>query len=218
MKNEEQTPAGDPDGQPSVDDDNNPTAPSSTDDSSPLAFLTSHPETRSLVLGAASGSSHQPLTTSSTFITSQLPALRALLATLRPKLARLAAAAAPPPHEPSSHVDDPTRSQSQEEELQLSTPDARTQYIETQTRRHLTTTQGLDLDATGAVRDGAEWQGPGRRIGPDEVRSLEQVVDILKAAKEEARRAGDGDGDGKGDEDGDGDIEMEEEAREDDGA
>ena len=160
---------------------------------SPLAFLTNHPETASLATTGGSGTvSTQPLTTSTSFIMSQLPGLRALLADLRPRLSTLSSAEPPPP----SSYQDPTRPPPRDP-MQDPSPaaaqDARTQYIESEARRHLTTRQGLELDALGAVSDAAEWHDPGRRIGPEEVRGLEEVVRILRAARRD--REGDGDDD-----------------------
>ncbi|KAI9755927.1 MAG: hypothetical protein M1815_004475 [Lichina confinis] len=174
--------------------------------SSPLAFLTSHPETVSLAMATAGSSTlaTQPLTTSTSFIVSQLPGLRTLLADLRPRLSTLSSAGPPPPPLSSSQYQNPTHGPPPRDPTRDPSPaaaaaaqDARTHYIESEARRHLTTRQGLALDALGAVSDAAEWHDPGRRIGPEEVRGLEEVVRILRAARRE-REAGGGGGEGGG--------------------
>jgi kinetochore protein Mis12/MTW1 len=66
-----------------------------------------------------------------------------------------------------------------------STPDDRRRYIEEQTKRHLQTTQGLELGEQGEVRDG-EWQGRGKRPGEGQVRDLETIVGTLGGATEAA--------------------------------
>lgn len=120
-----------------------------------FAFLTDNPSAKALGVGS---SSHAPLTTNVNFALSQMPALRSLLADLRPKLHTLPAAA--------RKVDwDSAR-----EERKL--------YIETRTRRHLERTRGLELDEQGRVRDG-EWAGVGRRVQAEEVAAMEGVVQML---------------------------------------
>lgn len=120
-----------------------------------FAFLHENPSAKALGVGSAS---HAPLTTNVHFALSQLPALRSLLANLGPKLHTLPAAA--------RTVDwDGAR-----EERKL--------YIETQTRRHLERTRGLELDEQGRVR-GAEWTGVGKRIQAEEVGAMEGVVHML---------------------------------------
>lgn len=56
-----------------------------------LSFLTSSPAARQLQVGVAAdaNSKHTPLTTNTTFILSQLPALQATLRQLRPRLETL---------------------------------------------------------------------------------------------------------------------------------
>ncbi|KAI9808114.1 MAG: hypothetical protein M1825_004571 [Sarcosagium campestre] len=114
--------------------------------------------TLSLSLSPAKASKTlRPLSTTAAFTTSQLPALRMLLASLRPQLAQLRAA---PPPEPDPEV---------------SAQDQRSAYIEERVRRHLVQTRGLELGDDGAVRDG-EWQGGGTSIDGEEVAALESAV------------------------------------------
>jgi kinetochore protein Mis12/MTW1 len=98
--------------------------------------------------------------------------LQSLLSSVRPSLASLAA---------------PDTSDA--------TLDERRQYIETQAKRHLQATQGLELGAQGEVRDG-EWQGKGKRPGEGQVRDLERVVEMVGgggAVEEEGERMDEGD-------------------------
>ncbi len=119
-------------------------------------FLTEDPSAKELGVGTRSKA---PLTTNVNFALSQLPALKSLLSTLRPKLHTLPSAA--------SKVDwDNTREE-------------RKQYIESQTRRHLERTRGLQLDEQGAMRDG-EWTGVGRKVNAEDVTAMENVVEILR--------------------------------------
>ncbi|KAH0559575.1 hypothetical protein GP486_003913 [Trichoglossum hirsutum] len=127
-----------------------------------FAFLTSHPAAIALNVGTASETStdnptHRPITDTTSFTLSQLPHLRSLLASVHPSLAMLSATTA-------ATLD--------------SVPDERRLYIETQTKRHLQVTQGLELGIQGEVRDG-EWQGSGLRPGESQVRDLEMVVGIV---------------------------------------
>ncbi|KAI9820551.1 MAG: hypothetical protein M1832_003742 [Thelocarpon impressellum] len=99
------------------------------------------------------------LSTTSSFASSQLPALRALLATLTPFLS------SPPSSAP-----------------QTDARSARVDYAESRVRRHLEGSRGLALDAAGApLDDGGEWQGSGRRVADEEVAALEGVLGLLAA-------------------------------------
>ncbi|TKA75712.1 hypothetical protein B0A49_03910 [Cryomyces minteri] len=117
--------------------------------SAPFAFLTSTHAAKTL--GISTTTAHNPLTQNTTFALAQLPALRNLLASLRPKLTAL----------PDAPVED-------EETI----AGERRAYIESQTRRHLER-RGVDLNAEGSV-------GLGRRIGPEEVRAIEAIVGALR--------------------------------------
>ncbi|KAH0538437.1 hypothetical protein FGG08_004985 [Glutinoglossum americanum] len=127
----------------------------------PFAFLTSHPAATALNVGTITSPSnppHNPLTDTTSFTLSQLPHIRSLLSSVRPSLTTLSSSLANPNDTPSS--------------------DERRQYIESQTKRHLQTTQGLELGNQGEVRDG-EWQGRGGKVGEAQVRDLEKVVGML---------------------------------------
>jgi hypothetical protein len=170
---------------------------------SPFAFLVADPAARALSIGSAPAGA-TPLATLASFVVSQLPAVRALLAELQPRLSSLsnavaaAAAAATPAaaadDDGGSHVDSAENAMSvvgmvPEQIAALpataaaaaAAQDARLHYIESQARRHLSVTRGLELDEAGAVRDGA-WQGAGRSVTTDEVAALERFVGSLKAA------------------------------------
>jgi kinetochore protein Mis12/MTW1 len=98
-----------------------------------------------------------PLTTSANFVGSQLPALRSLLASLRPRLGRPIAAAG-----------DGDRDPLQEE---------RRQYIDDVARRVVQDTVGLGAE-------GDKERELGRRIAEEEVRALEGVVGELSGKGE----------------------------------
>ncbi|KAK5013661.1 Mis12 protein-domain-containing protein [Cryomyces antarcticus] len=117
--------------------------------SAPFAFLTSTPAAKPL--GVSTTTARNPLTQNTTFALAQLPALRNLLASLRPKLTAL----------PDAPVGD-----------EETVAGERRAYIESQTRRHLER-RGVDLDAEDSV-------GQGRRIGPEEVRAIEAIVGALR--------------------------------------
>ena len=131
--------------------------------SNPFAFLTTHPAAVALNVGASSTSTNHPITDTTSFTLSQLPHLQSLLAAVRPSLTTL-----------RNDVDADTN-----------TPDGRRKYIEEQTKRHLQTTQGLELGEQGEVRDGG-WQGRGKRPGEGQVRDLETIVGTLGGATEVA--------------------------------
>jgi kinetochore protein Mis12/MTW1 len=132
-------------------------APVPSTDLPNLSFLLNDPIARRLSVGDTSaGPAHTPLTTHTTFILSQLPALRALLEQLRPKLASLSKQ----PEEPSEH--DAKRRERQE-------------YIDSRVKVHLERTGELGGSAGeghGVVK--------GRRIDSKEVNALESVVGMFE--------------------------------------
>jgi kinetochore protein Mis12/MTW1 len=126
-----------------------------------------------------------PLTTHTTFTTSQLPHLRQLLASLKPHLPN---SALPSNTTPLPHATNSQPQAKDKEELSRQ----RKVYIESQSKRILER-RGVD------TRDGVEgvWEG-GSRVGADEVRGLEGLVDAFgrgdKAKKANEQENGD-DGD-----------------------
>jgi kinetochore protein Mis12/MTW1 len=145
------------------DKDTTPDRQLPTPTSSPFGFLTHNAQAKALNVDShlqsnGSTQNRQPLTDTTAFAMSQLPALTKLLATLRPRLATL----------PSLLPRSP----------ELTPQIERQRYIESQTRRHMESTRGLELGENGEVRDG-EWQGQGRGFDASEVRDLENVVGIL---------------------------------------
>lgn len=126
----------------------------------PFAFLS---ETGDL----ASGSGSAPLSTTAAFALTQLPALKALLAELRPQMRTLA----------ENEKKDPNVV---EKDGRKSWRRERLEYIETQTRRHLENVAGLELGKNGEVTDG-EWQGEGRKLARGEVEDLERIVSMVGA-------------------------------------
>jgi kinetochore protein Mis12/MTW1 len=117
-----------------------------------LSFLFSSSAAKRLNIGDDVAPTHTPLTTNTRFILSQLPALRAMLTQLRPKLATLPTTA------------DQMDWDSKREE--------RRQYIESRTRIHLERMGELGMgDGGGIVK--------GRRIDGKEVHALESVVGML---------------------------------------
>lgn len=120
-----------------------------------LSFLTSSPGARQLRVGVAAGpnAKHTPLTTNTTFILSQLPALQATLEQLRPKLATL----------PTSADEMETKSKR----------DERKEYIESRIRLHLERVGQL------AMGDDGSTVVAGRRIERTEAHALENVASML---------------------------------------
>ncbi|RDW90240.1 MIND complex subunit MTW1 [Aspergillus mulundensis] len=133
--------------------ENEPTAAGKKD--LDLSFLTASPAAQQSRVGVATGSNtqHTPLTTKTTFILSQLPALQMMLKELRPKLAAL----------PKSGLADG-------KELK---PDERGDYIESRIRLHLERSGQLP-----AGNDGNPTLG-GRRMNISEAQALEAVTGML---------------------------------------
>ncbi|KAJ5490782.1 hypothetical protein N7539_002349 [Penicillium diatomitis] len=126
-----------------------------------LSFLTSSPAARQLRIGVGAGvnTKHAPLTTNTTFILSQLPALHAALENLRPKLASL----------PGSSAE--IRAKSKRDE--------RREYIESRIRLHLERAGQL------AVSDDGNTIVAGRRIDISEAQALENVANMLTQTRKE---------------------------------
>lgn len=120
----------------------------------------------------ANSSAATPLSTTTAFALSQLPAMKALLSELRPALHTLSS-----PHSPASFYPDPNLSNEGREDAK-SWRRQRVEYVESQTRRLHENVRGLELGPQGAVRDG-EWQEEGRRVGRAEVEALERVVGLV---------------------------------------
>lgn len=120
-----------------------------------LSFLTSSPAARQLRVGVDAGvnAKHTPLTTNTTFILSQLPALQATLVNLRPKLASL----------PHAMVEMETKTKR----------DERKEYIESRIRLH--------LERAGQLAMGYDGNPvvAGRRIDISEAYALENVANML---------------------------------------
>ncbi|TVY45177.1 Kinetochore-associated protein [Lachnellula subtilissima] len=113
--------------------------------------------------GELTGDGKHPITTTASFTISQLPALKALLQDLRPRLDVLANG-----NGKAGLVGEEEKSWRRE----------RLEFVEKQTRRHLESVRGLELGEMGEVRDG-EWQGEGRKLGKQEVEDLERVVGMV---------------------------------------
>ncbi|KKK18348.1 hypothetical protein P175DRAFT_0147174 [Aspergillus ochraceoroseus IBT 24754] len=121
-----------------------------------LSFLTSSPAARQLRIGVATGSNtqqHTPLTTNTTFILSQLPALQAVLRELQPRLATL------PKSAPASDKE--------------SKADERREYIDNRIRLHLERSGQL-----AAASDG-NTAFAGRKMDISEAQALETVAGML---------------------------------------
>jgi kinetochore protein Mis12/MTW1 len=117
-----------------------------------LSFLTSTASAKALNT-SISNSTKLPITTNTNFALSQLPALRALLADLRPKLASL---------QTSSTGIDSVRAERRQE---------RREYIEQRAK--------LQLERN---RESASVKNPttsGKRVEPEEVEALEKVAEIF---------------------------------------
>jgi kinetochore protein Mis12/MTW1 len=114
----------------------------------------------------AAGTATTPLSTTTAFALSQLPALKALLAELRPQMKTLA--------QPSA-LRDPNLN---EAAVEKSWRRERLEYVESQTRRLQVNARGLELGQQGEVRDG-EWQEQGRSLAKGEVDALERIVAMV---------------------------------------
>ena len=118
-----------------------------------LSFLTASPAAQQLRVGVAgSNTQHTPLTTNTTFILSQLPALKTMLTQLRPKLTAL----------PKS-VDTAKESKA----------DERRDYIESRIRLH--------LERSGQLAVGSDGNPvvAGRKMSITEAQALEAVTGLL---------------------------------------
>lgn len=143
----------------------------------PLAFLHRH------VGALRDAGPDTPLSTTTAFTLSQLQALRALSTSLRTMTPDLA---------PSDRTEEGDGGNGARKSWRRE----RVEYVESATRRHLETVQGLELGKDGEVRDGG-WQSEGRKLGMGEVEGLEGLVAALggEGGPSNARggRAGDDD-------------------------
>lgn len=117
-----------------------------------FSFLTSTTSAKVLNVSTSS-TAQQPITTNTKFALSQLPALRALLADLRPRLASL---------QTPRTVIDGVRAERREE---------RREYIEQRAKMHLQ----RHADSSSANR----LPAAGKRVEVDEVEALEKVAEIF---------------------------------------
>ncbi|ETS76737.1 hypothetical protein PFICI_12124 [Pestalotiopsis fici W106-1] len=148
VKDEEQATATGTDGENGVT-----TAPG------PLAFL------RDGVTQLKDAGGDTPLSTTTAFTLSQLQALRALSTSLRTMTPHL---------QPAEGAEEDETDSGQHKSWRRE----RLEYVETATRRHLESVQGLELGKDGEVRDG-DWQAEGRNLVRGEVEGLERVVSML---------------------------------------
>lgn len=114
--------------------------------------------------GDITGDASHPISATTSFTLSQLPALKALLQNLRSRLKELT---------------DGGGKQGLVGEEEKSWRRERLEFVEQETKRHLENVRGLELGEMGEVRDG-EWQKDGRRLGKGEVGDLERVVEIVR--------------------------------------
>lgn len=119
-----------------------------------LSFLNSSRSSRAFNISTEKAL-HQPLTTNTTFTLSQLPALKAILADLRPKLASL--------QSPGPGLDSARDERRQE----------RRDYIEQRARMHLQRNGRAYAENVMFVN--------GRKVDPEEVEALEKVASISGA-------------------------------------
>ena len=113
--------------------------------------------------GDLTGDVLHPIGATTSFTLSQLPALKALLQNLKPRLQKLA---------------DGGGGQRIIGEEEKSWRRERLEFVEQETRRHLENVRGLELGEMGDVRDG-EWQKEGRQLAKGEVEDLERVVGMV---------------------------------------
>lgn len=120
-----------------------------TDRGPNFAFLAGTDSAKSAGISAIQ-TSRQPITTNTTFTLSQLPALRSILAELRPRLAKLN----------SGHWGVESAKDERREE--------RRDYIEQRTKMH--------LERNGHVTGDEAASLSGRNVDPDELAALEKVA------------------------------------------
>jgi kinetochore protein Mis12/MTW1 len=113
--------------------------------------------------GELTGDGTHPVTTTTSFALSQLPALKSILENLRPRLKELTNG-----NGKEGLVGEEDKTWRRE----------RLEFVEKEARRHLENVRGLELGEMGEVRDG-EWQGEGRKLGKGEVEDLERVVGMV---------------------------------------
>jgi kinetochore protein Mis12/MTW1 len=113
--------------------------------------------------GELTGDGAHPVTTTTSFALSQLPALKSILENFRPRLKELANG-----NGKEGLVGEEDKTWRRE----------RLEFVEKEARRHLEIVRGLELGEMGEVRDG-EWQGEGRKLGKGEVEDLERVVGMV---------------------------------------
>ncbi|RKF55684.1 putative mis12 domain-containing protein [Erysiphe neolycopersici] len=121
--------------------------------------------------GDLTGDVTRPVTTSASFVLSQLPALEGLTENLQPRLKALA------------EIGDGKGSTSREQKVW---DRERLEFIERETRRHLEIVRGLELGKQGELIDG-EWQDGGRKIQKEEVMALEKAVQEIICPREDQR-------------------------------
>jgi kinetochore protein Mis12/MTW1 len=121
----------------------------------------------------ADGTGDTPLSTNAAFVLSQLPALKSLLAELKPQERLLGERKKANPNIAEGQGEKTWRKQ-------------RVEYIETQTRRHLEKVVGLELGKNGEVGDG-EWQAEGRKLAKGEVQDLEKMVEMIGGGSSEGK-------------------------------
>ncbi|KAJ4373359.1 hypothetical protein N0V83_003654 [Neocucurbitaria cava] len=153
-----------------------PSSQQETNGSAPFAFLTHTPAAQSLGIQplpqtttTTAPESRTPLTTHTTFTTSQLPYLRQLLASLQPHLATTAL--------PTNTTNG--RAGSEKEEVTRE----RKMYVESQSKRILER-RGVD------TRDGVEGVWEGSRVRAEEVRGLEGLVEGMDRKKGDREEEG----------------------------
>ncbi|KHJ30319.1 putative mis12 domain-containing protein [Erysiphe necator] len=110
--------------------------------------------------GDLTGDVKRPVTTSASFVLSQLPILKAFLENLQPRLNQL------------SEIKDGRGNMS---EQQKQWNQERFEFIERETRKYLEIVQGLELGYQGALKD-EQWQGEGREIQKEGLLDLEKIV------------------------------------------
>jgi kinetochore protein Mis12/MTW1 len=151
----------------------------------PFAFLTHTPAAQALGVqplpqaSNATSGPRAPLETHTKFTTSQLPYLRQLLSSLQP---HLATTALPTSTSSTKNVDEMTKE--------------RKVYLESQSKRILER-RGVD------TKDGVEGVWDSRRVGAEEVRGLEGLVQVMERGKAKDVRMEDTDAGAAQGEDGD---------------
>ncbi|KAL3425940.1 mind kinetochore complex component [Phlyctema vagabunda] len=124
--------------------------------------------------GELTGDASYPVSQTTAFVLSQLPSLKPFLGELGPRLEALKLGQ----DGKAGFMGEAEKGWRRE----------RSEFVETEMRRHLEQVRGLELGEMGDVRDG-EWQGDGRNLQKGEVEELEKVVGLVGGSRNEKEKS-----------------------------